>query len=97
MDGPTSNHAEIWQWAARHQASPAEISPGKFDGEPSILHFLFGELRAKGTAELHPISWDDFFARFDLMGLTLVYDETPMFELLHKEHPAGYSPGRGHA
>ena len=84
MQGPTRDHAEIRLWAARHDAVPAEIKPYKFDGTPSIMHFLFGEAKS-GTEKLRPIGWDDFFARFDLLELTLVYDESPTFEILQVE------------
>ena len=79
---PTQDHREIYRWAARFGAIPAEIRRSKSDGEPSILYFLFGDLR-EGTPESKPISWDDFFARFDLLGLSLAYDEqSPQFHLV---------------
>jgi len=71
---PTRDHAEIRRWAAAHDAVPAEIVPLKFDGEPTILHFLFGDARV-GTPELRPITWEDFFARFDVMELSLAFDD----------------------
>ncbi len=80
VQGPTSNHEVILRWAERHSAVPAEIKPRKFDGEPSLLWFLFD---LKGTEEIRPISWDDFFARFDVLGLKILFDETPYFELIH--------------
>ena len=84
MCGPTTDHAEILSWAARHGAVPAEVRVLKFDGEPAALRFLFGKHR-EGTPELHPISWADFFAHFDLLGLALAYDDTPDFEILRIE------------
>ena len=92
MRGPTCDHGEILAWAQRHLALPAEIVPRKFDSEPSILHFLFGNERG-GTDEIRPISWEDFFARFDLMGLKFVYDDSPYFEILqdHSFSPYGRS------
>ena len=83
MHGPTSDHTEILRWAERHQAAPAEIKPFIFDSLPSVLYFIMG--RGGGTTELHPIAWEDFFARFDLMGLVMVFDETPNFEILQLE------------
>ena len=81
MRGPTCDHGEILAWAQRQGAVPAEVVPRKFDSEPSIMHFLFGRETA-GTPEIHPITWEDFFARFDLLGLQIVFDESPYFELL---------------
>ena len=77
----TRDHQSIPQWATRNGAVPAEIRPVKFDGEPAVLYFLTGDARS-GTEEIHPIGWDDFFARFELMNLWLSFDEsTSDFEL----------------
>ena len=86
---PTRDHKSIRSWADRHGAAPAEVMVHVFDSEPTMLYFLFGDARA-GTPELRPISWEDFFARFDLLGLALAYDEeTQRFDLvrLDKSHP----------
>ena len=80
---PTRDHERIRNWAARHGAVPAEIRRLKFDGDPSILYFLFGNA-ASGTPELLPISWEDFFARFDLLGLSMAWHEyLPAFDIVH--------------
>jgi hypothetical protein len=82
---PTRDHNVIRSWVEKHDGVAAEVIPFKFDGEPTILHFLFGEAKA-GTPELRPISWDDFFARFDLLGLSLAFDdETPRYQLVRVE------------
>ena len=83
---PTSDHGSILQWATRHNAVPAEVRRQIFDSQPSVLRFLFDEAR-NGTPELKPISWDDFFARFDLLGLSIVLDDAPGFEFLEPEPP----------
>lgn len=90
MRGPTTDHNEIQDWARRHHATPAEVLIRKFDGMPSVLRFLFDE-EQEGTAEICPIEWEDFFARFDLLGLALVYDDSPNFEILEIEDRAPYS------
>ncbi len=82
---PTKDHDEIRFWAEAHDAVPAEIQPLRFDGEPSVLYFLIGDAKA-GTPEIKPISWEDFFARFDLLGLSMVFDEqTPRFDIVRVE------------
>ncbi len=82
---PTRDHKEIRRWAAKHDAMPAESTPITFDSEPTMLHFLMGAAK-EGTPELHPISWESFFAKFDLLGLALAYDEgTPRFDLVRIE------------
>lgn len=70
---PTRNHKIIRQWALVHDAIPAEIMPLKFDGQPAILTFLMGEARS-GTPEIHPISWESFFAQFELLELSFAFD-----------------------
>ncbi len=89
---PTRDHAKIRNWARRHDAAPAEIKPFVFDGEPSILYFLFGASKA-GTDEIRPISWEDFFAKFDLLELAMAWDEDqPIFELFKVGKSSGTFP-----
>ncbi len=89
MRGPTTDHGEILAWATRHHAVPAEVLVLKFDGQPSILRFLFGNAH-RGTPDIRPIGWDDFFARFDVLGLALVYDDSPSFQILQIEAESAY-------
>lgn len=88
---PTSDHAKILDWAQRHRAIPAEVRTRVFDSQPSVLRFLFNDLRI-GTPDLRPISWEDFFARFDLLNLSLLLDEAPAFEFVEVEQPNVYRP-----
>lgn len=91
MRRPTSDHGEIFAWASRHDAVPAEVIPRVFDSEPAILHFLFGKAKA-GLPEIKPISWESFFAQFDLLGLVMVFDDSPTFEILQDESVSLYRP-----
>ncbi len=84
MVGPTTDHEEIKRWASARGAVPVEVQPRKFDSEPAILRFLFGD-PTKFSGELKPITWEQFFALFDLMGLSLVYDGDHRYELLQIE------------
>ena len=70
---PTRDHDAIRLWAVRTDSAPAEIKPLKFDGEPSMLTFLSGDAK-RGTEEMPAITWEDFFARFDLMELSMAFD-----------------------
>lgn len=82
---PTRDHQEIRRWVEKHDGVPAEVIPFVFDTEPSYLRFLFGKAKA-GTPDLRPIGWDDFFARFDLLGLSVVFDEdTRRFDIVRVE------------
>lgn len=72
----TKDHGVILAWALEQDAIPAEVRRPFFDHEPSALRFLSGEAK-KGTPELRPISWPDFFARFDLMDLRFATGDEP--------------------
>ena len=89
MGGPTTNHLEIRSWAQARNALPAEVLPRKFDGEPAILCFVFEHLPVQAEM-FEQISWDNFFALFDLMGLSLVYDGESSYELLQIEAKSVY-------
>lgn len=88
---PTVDHTMILDWAHRHKAVPAEVRTRVFDSQPSVLRFLFNDLRV-GTPDLRPISWEDFFARFDLLRLSVLLDEAPAFEFVEVEQPTPFRP-----
>ena len=89
MTGPTTDHEEIRRWAQAHNAVPAEVHPRKFDSEPAVLRFLFGNAPAQADT-LEAVTWEHFFALFDLMGLSLVYDSDNTYELLQIEAKSVY-------
>ncbi len=68
-----------------------------FDGEPTKLAFLFTR-GPKSAPEFKPISWEGFFALFDLMKLSFVYDDThpDSYELLQSDskHQSGFAVGQ---
>lgn len=82
---PTRDHKLIRQWADRHRAKPAEIQRLKMDGEPAILTFIIGDPDA-ARPDVYPVSWESFFAQFDLLGLSMAFDEeTPQFDIVRVE------------
>lgn len=82
---PTQDHKTIRHWALTRDAAPAEIFPLKFDGQPAVLTFLMGDAR-RGTPEIHPISWESFFAQFDLLDLSFTFDDKSIrFDLVRVE------------
>lgn len=89
--GPTTNHVEIRHWADAHGAVPTEILPQIVDSEPVQIRLV-----QKDSNLTHPerrtISWADFFARFDELGLAFVYDDdsTGYNELLQLEAKSPY-------
>lgn len=86
---PTQDHDLIRSWGARVHAVPAEVLPALIDGEPTQLHFLFGGAAA-GTSELRPISWEEFFARFDLLNLSLAFEvDGKRFQIVRVEASKG--------
>ena len=70
-----TDHAEIRRWAASCRAVPAEIS-GKQETPFPALRFMFLDGSAN-QPQLTPIAWEDFLAKFDLLGLVLLCDDDP--------------------
>jgi hypothetical protein len=72
----TTDHDEIRHWAEERGAHPATVRGTEYGAEAGILRFDFEDF---GAAEetLEPISWDEFFRKFEESNLALVYqDET---------------------
>ncbi len=89
---PTREHWRIQRWAHVQNAIPAQIRRLKLDGEPAILTFLFGEVPAAGP-EICPISWEAFFAQFDLMKLSMAFDEESTdFSIVKVDDSSGAYP-----
>ena len=88
---PTQDHTLIQQWAVRHNASPAEINRRKHDGEPAILTFVIGNSHAV-EPDIYPIPWESFFAQFDVLKLSMAFDEqTPRFDIVRVKNSAASS------
>ena len=84
---PTRDHDKIRALAEKHHAVPVEMKSSGHDGHPAMLHFLIGR-DASRTSEMQPISWEEFFARFELLGLSLACaDDPPRFQLVRVEKP----------
>ncbi len=90
---PTTDHDEIRSWAGRHNAVPCEVLPHIVDGEPALLCFLF-EAQARDRSDIRLIPWEDFFAKFDALGLSFVYDEAipGSNEIVQIEEKSPYRP-----
>ena len=61
----TANHGEIRRWVEEHGGCPA-VLPAK-DGR-NRLSVAFD------PAECDPLTWEEFFTRFEREGLAFVYD-----------------------
>ncbi len=94
--GPTTDHKEIRRWAALNNAVPVRISTLVFDGEPAKVGFRFLN-GSRGEPEFTPITWESFFALFDVLELSFVYDEASpaSYELLQSDQKlaTGFSAG----
>lgn len=76
LSEPTTDHFEIQHWAEIRGAVPVEVLPQTLDSEPAILRLMLKE-QARQQSDVRIISWDEFFVKFDELGLTLVYDSGP--------------------
>jgi hypothetical protein len=72
--GPTTDHSEIRYWAKKHHAVPAEILPQIMNHEPMVLRMMLPQMAAD-RKDVRVLTWEEFFAKFDLLGLTFVYED----------------------
>lgn len=91
--GPTTNHDEIRGWAETHRAVPTEVLPEHLNHVPVILRMMLPQMAAE-RKDIRVISWEEFFLKFDLLGLTFVYeqDRGGYNELLQIEDKSPYRP-----
>ena len=71
----TQDHDEIRQWAEKRGAKPAAVASTEKNGQTGILRLEFpGKPHANDSA-LTEISWEEFFEKFDDMGLEFIYQD----------------------
>lgn len=71
----TSDHDEIRQWAEERGGTPARVVGTGHTEDPGLLRIDFPGY--SGESRLEPISWDEFFDKFEESNLAFVYqDET---------------------
>jgi hypothetical protein len=75
IGGPTVDHGEIRAWAERHGVVPTEILPCHVDHEPTLLQLMVAR-EVRDRPDVRMISWNEFFLRFDMLGLAFVYDDS---------------------
>lgn len=72
---PLTDHEEIRRWAEERGGSPACVRGTGDQGDIGMIRLDFPGY--SGADSLEPISWDDWFAKFDERGLALmVQDKT---------------------
>ncbi len=93
--GPTSNHEEIRSWADLHRAVPAELLPHIVNGEPALLRLMLAG-QIKDHHDMRVLTWEEFFLKFDSLGLAFVYDDdaTGYNEILQIEERSAYRHNR---
>ena len=69
----TVDHEEIRRWAEERGAKPACVRGTGNKGDVGMLRLDFPGY--SGEDKLEPISWDDWFDKFDERKLALVYQE----------------------
>jgi hypothetical protein len=69
----TTDHGEIRRWVEEHGGRPARVRGSGDGGDPGMLRIDFPG--GTGEEQLEPISWDEWFQKFDEAGLAFLYQE----------------------
>jgi hypothetical protein len=69
----TTDHNEIRKWAEERGGKPADVRSTHKDGDPGVLRIDFAD--TPPDENLEPISWDEFFKKFDEKKLAFLYQE----------------------
>src|SRR5699024_2712383 len=70
---PLTDHDEIRQWAEERGGTPACVRGTGNRGDIGMLRLDFPGFT--GAQSLQPISWDDWFEKFDERGLALIVQD----------------------
>lgn len=78
-DVTTTNHDEIRRWAEKYDAEPEVIDNPEIANDPVGLRLNFPgddeDVLLGDAAPTQPVSWEEFFAKFDELGLAFIYDD----------------------
>jgi hypothetical protein len=69
----TRDHEVIRQWAEERGGEPAHVKGTGGKDDPGILRIDFPGY--SGERKLDPISWEEFFEKFDEQSLAFVYQD----------------------
>jgi hypothetical protein len=69
----TTDHDEIRSWVEEHGGKPASVRGTENGDEAGVLRIDFPG--GAGESELEPISWDDWFQKFDENKLAFLYQQ----------------------
>lgn len=73
MSETTIDHDVIRNWAEKRGGQPSRVKGTGDESDAGLLRFDFGE----PEEALEPISWEEFFQKFEQSSLALVYDDKP--------------------
>ena len=69
----TTDHDTIREWAEARDGTPSHVKDVGSGDDPGILRIDFPGY--SGEESLEPISWDEWFSKFDDSDLALLYRE----------------------
>jgi len=70
----TTNHDEIREWVEARDGRPVRVRGTGSDSDPGILRIDFPG--GAGEEQLEPISWTEWFEKFDANNPAFLYQET---------------------
>jgi hypothetical protein len=70
----TTDHDEIRHWVESVGGRPVQVRLASSTGPVGVPALDVPGHTTAGATE--PVSWDDWFAEFDRVGLALLYDQT---------------------
>ncbi len=70
----TTDHDEIRRWVEDHGGRPVSVRGTESGDEAGVLRIDFPG--GAGDDQLEPISWDDWFAKFEENELAFLHQET---------------------
>lgn len=71
----TTNHDEIRRWVEERGGRPVRVSQTGDGGDPGILRIEYPGVGDEADASLEPISWEEFFDKFEESQLAFLYQE----------------------
>lgn len=70
----TTDHETIRRWVEERDGEPAHVEATADDETVGILRLQFPDTE-RDHDEIKPITWDEFFEKFESENLALVYQE----------------------
>ncbi|WP_029011861.1 hypothetical protein [Niveispirillum irakense] len=71
----TQDHRLIRQWVEARNGRPAHVKASGDEEDIGVLRILFADGDNHSAGALEPVSWEDFFAKFEERELCFLYQE----------------------